>query len=807
VTKGWILLGLFLVPVPPQADPGDYRARIAPFLQRHCLACHGAEKQKSGVRFDRLDGFRPDQSHLWTKVHEQISRGDMPPKDRPRLSDEERRGVLGWVEKEQRARRGGGTRRLNRREYSAALQDLTGLAVDYAAALPGDGTLEGFDTGADALQDAADSVDRSLQIARRAVDALRFLEPAPRTPLSIDFREVKDVRKAFDAWKAAGISTGDRGIGLPGMGVLLEPRWVGDRGGFTIHVPPSADRRGVLRLKLSVAALKPHAGVPFPILRVEVGRNVLEYREIDSPQERIYEVQIEDVAIESKGVAVTLDNRVEVPYAIEGFPNEDQGKPGEEIPGGTGLFRPVFDRKKLPPEKQPVPYIVLQSLEIDPDYVAAWPPAEWRTDVAELGDDPASAGRLLRLWTERAFRRPVGADEHAKTLAVYEKLRGQRRSFDEALRGAFQSVLMSGPFRYLPATSDAVASRLAFLLTGAPPDAELRRLVPRLRDPAVLDAQVDRLLSDVRSSAFFRPFTTQWLELGQPITIAMDHLQKQDFRFARHLKASMTEETISYVAELVAGNRPARELVASDWTMMNQILSIHYGYPGIEGGRMRKVTLRADDPRGGGLLGHAGIQSMLCWMGDNWVIYRGAWTLRHILDDPPPPPPLEVPELNPSDEKNRGKPLKEVLRQHQENPACAVCHVHMDPLGFAFQNFDLSGRWRTLEHERYEKKELDGKIEWRGLGKSRPVDTLGRLPRGEEFRTFTEWKDLVVRNYQADLVRGLAKNLLIYATGRRPDVADLAEVDALLKELAPRGYPLRDLLKALLRSKAFLGRE
>jgi hypothetical protein len=238
--------------------------------------------------------------------------------------------------------------------------------------------------------------------------------------------------------------------------------------------------------------------------------------------------------------------------------------------------------------------------------------------------------------------------------------------------------------------------------------------------------------------------------------------------------------------------------------MMNDILARHYGYDGVEGGAQRKVKLRADDPRGGGILGHAGIQSMLCWMGDNWVIYRGAWTLRHILDHPPPPPPLEVPELNPSDAKNRGKPFRELLKIHQQDARCAVCHRTIDPAGFAFQNFDISGRWRDVEHESYARSELDGRVAWHGVGKTRPVDAAGRLPRGEEFKTFAEFKRLVVKEYQKDLVRGLLKNLFVYATGRVPGIDDLREIDAILAEHRVREYPLRDLLKAVVRSRAFL---
>lgn len=266
----------------------------------------------------------------------------------------------------------------------------------------------------------------------------------------------------------------------------------------------------------------------------------------------------------------------------------------------------------------------------------------------------------------------------------------------------------------------------------------------------------------------------------------------------------MREETIGYIGQLLAENRPARELIVSDWTMMNDTLARHYGYEGVDGGELRKVKLHANDPRGGGILGHAGIQSMLCWMGENWLIYRGAWTLRHILDAPPPPPPLEVPELNPSAGENKGKTFRELLKLHQADNRCAVCHKSIDPVGFAFQNFDLSGRWRNVEHESYGRAELDGRIAWWGVGKSRPVDAAGRLPRGEEFRTFAEFKDIVVKEYQADFVRGLMKNFFVYATGRQPGIDEVNEIADIMRELRPKEYPLRDLLKAVIRSRAFL---
>ncbi|VTT99771.1 signal peptide protein : Uncharacterized protein OS=Blastopirellula marina DSM 3645 GN=DSM3645_04530 PE=4 SV=1: PSCyt1: PSD3: PSD5: PSD4: PSCyt3: PSD2 [Gemmataceae bacterium] len=820
IRRSVLIFGLALAcPGAAAAADDAFPKVVAPFLKEHCTACHGEERQEAGVRLDRLDGVTAANRHLWTMIHEQVATGRMPPKGKTRPADADAKRVLTWAADSQRALGVASTRRLNRRELSAALRDVTGLTVNFGAALPGDGTVAGFDTGAEALQEASDAVEQWLVVTRRATDPLRFLDAPRGKTFALDFREVKDLRKAFDGWKADGASGKElKGFPRPGAGLLVEPRAVGERDELNFAVPAPASKEGVLRLTLTVHALKPFDPLPNPRLWVRIGGQDLDFREVtgtaDKPQRLVYEVQIGDLVVQPKGVTVSLANKVELPYAVPGFENEDRSNPKEPVPGGTGPYRPQFDRKALPPEKQPAPYLVIQTLAVEPDVTAAWPPAEWKANVGEVRDDPAAADRLLGLWMERAWRRPVTADEKSPFLKLYAKQRADGLAFDPALRAAFQSVLMSAPFRYLasPAHPDAataqhaIASRLSFMLWGEPPDAELRALAAagKLRDPKVLDAQVDRLLADPRADAFVRPFVLQWLEMEQPITIAQDHIQKQDFRFARYLKASMREETVAYVGRLIADNRPVSELVSSDWTMMNDALARHYGYPALPDGTMRKVALRPNDPRGGGILGHAGVQSMLCWMGDNWVIYRGAWALRHVLDHPPPPAPLEVPELNPSDGKNKGKPFRELLKQHQEDSRCSVCHRTIDPAGFAFQNFDLSGRWRDVEHEHYQRGELDGRIAWLGVGKTRPVDTVGRLPRGEEFKTFAEFKQAIVAHYQPDVVRGLMKNLFVYAVGRKPGIDDAAEIAAATAAARANGYPLRDLIKGVVRSRAFL---
>ena len=153
---------------------------------------------------------------------------------------------------------------------------------------------------------------------------------------------------------------------------------------------------------------------------------------------------------------------------------------------------------------------------------------------------------------------------------------------------------------------------------------------------------------------------------------------------------------------------------------------------------MQKVSLNKDDPRGGGIIGQAGIQAMLTWMGENWIVYRGHWMLKHILDDPPPAPPLEVPELIPS--KKGKKTIRQILKEHTEAENCYVCHRKMDPMGFAFRNFDPNGAWREVEFEKYSVKELDGKNQWRGLGKGKPLDVSATLHKGGEFNNYKEFK-------------------------------------------------------------------
>lgn len=513
-------------------DQKTFDDLVKPVLTKYCVSCHGPEEQEARLRYDQVNGFEISDRHLWTMIHQQISGDEMPPDGETQLNAAEKKKVLAWIEREQRALGAGSTRRLNRREFGQALQDVTGLTVDFAYTLPGDSKVNGFDTGAEALQDAADSVSQMMEITRRAVEAIRFLEPPQSESLRVDLVNVeKEPHRQFDSWKASGFHLEKLPrIAKPGLGALIEPKWPKDRGSRLLRVPPPESKRGVMRLRFSVSSYSAFPEVPNPILWVKIGGRVLDRREITGPTDLEYQVQFEDSIISSKGLEVEITPRVELAYRVDGFENEDKSKPSQ-LPDGAGLFRPVWDKRKLKkPEQQPRPFVVLKHVELEPHYVAAWPPRTWGVDVGEIRDSTANAERLLVLWMERAYRRPTTVSERQPFLAFYLRLRNQGMTFDNALRSTFQSVLMSTSFRYLDSAAHvdtaiadhAVASRLSFMLVGAPPDSQLRDLAAsgKLRRPDVLKQQAARLLGDRRGYEFFvRPFVAQWLEMEQPITL------------------------------------------------------------------------------------------------------------------------------------------------------------------------------------------------------------------------------------------------------------------------------------------------
>jgi hypothetical protein len=445
----------------------------------------------------------------------------------------------------------------------------------------------------------------------------------------------------------------------------------------------------------------------------------------------------------------------------------------------------------------PVPAIWIDWLEIEGPVISKHPSS---AALVAATQDSAGARAVIAQFARRAFRgQPPSADYLDRLVALFEARRSLGDSFDDALKQPLSVVLASPSFLYLVEPSSdqghrrlnsfELASRVSYFLWSGPPDDELLALARNdaLQQPAVLAAQVDRLIADPRSRQFISGFTHQWL--------GMDRLDFFQFDFRLHrgfddsTKAAAREEVYQTMSCLLRDNLSLCCLLKSDFVVINGLLGCYYGLEGVDGDAFRKVSLPPDSPRGG-LLGMAAILAM----GSNGQytspVERGAWVLRKVLHDPPPPAPPNVPQLA----RLEGKMLnvRERLRAHQEEPQCANCHRRIDPIGFGLENFDAVGKWRT--EDAYE---LKG-----GVKKTWPVEPAAAFHKGPAFKDFFELRDIIASNSD-DFARGFTEALIEYALGRPFGFTDEEVAMSILKQARDQDYTLREFIHALVASEAF----
>lgn len=446
------------------------------------------------------------------------------------------------------------------------------------------------------------------------------------------------------------------------------------------------------------------------------------------------------------------------------------------------------------------PGVAVDHLDVEGPLHDAWPPAGHRL---LYGDGPRpDPRRVLPAFLARAFRRPATAAEVSRFTALVTRRIKAGDTPDAALRAAAEAALCSAEFLFLggppgPLDDWHVAARLASFLWDSMPDEELFALARRgkLRDPAVLRAQVDRLLDDPKSRRFVEHFTDEWLDLRTIDATTPDAALYPEF--SPHLRDSMLAETRAFVAELLARDEPVTALVAPDFAMLNERLAAHYGLGtdagSVRGSAIRSVSLPAGSPRGG-LLGQASVLKVTANGTVTSPVKRGAWVLRAILADPPGPPPPGIPAFDP--DVRGATSMREQLARHTADASCATCHAAIDPPGFALECFDVIGGWRDRER-------LPPTAGAEARVEGPPVDASGTLPDGRRFASFAEFRGLLAADRRA-LARAFASHLVAYATGASVTDADAAEVDAIVERAAPRDHGVRALVHEVVASRLFL---
>lgn len=435
----------------------------------------------------------------------------------------------------------------------------------------------------------------------------------------------------------------------------------------------------------------------------------------------------------------------------------------------------------------------------------------WRIDAQRAAmnagaDSRPVAVESLQAFMERAYRRSISPTELDSMMTLYDQFVTEGDGFVEALKETFSTVLISDPFLYIAAPvpvedhpyiseeeRSQLASRISYFLWGGPPDDRLLELASRdqLSDPAILAAEVSRMLRDSRARRFSERFAREWLRLDKYGLVAVN----PEFypNYDEDLGNDMVAEVIATFQEIFHSDRDARELISSDTVYVNQRLARHYGLPPVTGGEFQAAVV-PDYRSRGGLLHQGAILTMTADGAESNPIYRGVWILERLLHDPPPPPPPAVPALEASSEDFAGLTLKQKIELHREQSTCKSCHAKIDPWGIALENFDAIGGWRE--------KALVINPDTAAQSFS-PIDSSTVLPTGEEIGDSSDLASYLHSEREEEITHSLAWHMLTYALAREPNLGDQSELDSIHRHFRTSGYKLSALVLAIVQSEVF----
>ncbi|MFT6383122.1 MAG: hypothetical protein ACJA16_004864, partial [Akkermansiaceae bacterium] len=416
----------------------------------------------------------------------------------------------------------------------------------------------------------------------------------------------------------------------------------------------------------------------------------------------------------------------------------------------------------------------------------------------------------LANFISKGYRRPATPEDTEQFLPVIESALSTGSTFSDALIAGYTAVLCSPGFLCFEepvGTLDdhSLASRLSYFLWNSAPDIALRKLADdkKLAEAATLGNQVDRLLNSSKSEQFINAFLDSWLDLREINGTSPDSTLYPDYYLDDLLTESALDETRLFFAELVRANLPAKNLIDSDFTFLNERLARHYGIPDVHGVALKKVPLPKGSPRGG-LMTQASVLKVTANGTTTSPILRGNWILERLLGQKVPPPPPGTPAVEP--DIRGAKTIREQLEMHRDSSSCNTCHVKIDPPGFALESFDILGAWRDRYRALGDKKEVA-----KGFGKNGqpftyhlglPVNSTGQLANGDPFTEIRSFKKLILQDERA-IARNIATQLITYGTGTTVRFSDRPALEEILNKCQESRYGLRTLIHEVIQSPLF----
>ncbi len=763
---------------PASGPPPERASSARALLDQYCVTCHNDTAKTAGLTLAALDMSRAgEHAELWEKVVQKLRSGAMPPAGARRPAAAEYDLLASTIEGAlDRAAAAAppppaprpSVARLNRAEYANAIRDLLAVDIDARALLPADDAGYGFDNIADVLSMTPALLERYLaaadKVSRLAIGNATTRPRVDTYAIHNDYRQDARMGEEFP---------------------------FGTRGGMTVrHVFP-ADAEYVLRIRLQRQSNKTIG----PIRGITERQNI----EVLLDGVRLSEFAIGGPGSDKKAADNSEDEKaddaLEVRFAAKTGPHDvtvtfvESGLLGETL------------TPQLPVRNWAYTYTVETQMGIEQVLI------DGPYNVTRIGEMPSRrrifscypeaaaeaepcAATIVRALARRAYRRPVTDADVAPLLELYRE-GSARGGFEEGVRLALTRVLISPNFllrveragdpSHADVTDLELASRLSFFLWSSIPDEELIDAAARhrLRQPAVFERQVKRMLADQRAAALISNFVGQWLYLRNMQLVVPDAKLFPDFD--KNLRDALQRETELFVESQIKEDRGVGELLTANYTFLNERLARHYGIDGVYGSHFRRVTY--SDDRRAGLLGQGSLLTATSYADRTSPVLRGKWVLENILGSPPPPPPPNVPSLDAGTKSPVAQTLRERMEQHRHNPVCASCHTRMDPIGFALENFDAIGRWRTT----------DG---------GKPIDPSGTLADGSKVGGSADLRR-VLAGHRREFTVTVIEKMLTYALGRGVELTDMPAVRAIERDAAAHEYRWSSIILGVARSVPF----
>ena len=771
---GWLVLA------GGAAWAGPEVASFAPggvaFVEKHCVSCHGKEKQKAGLALHavRDDGALLRARKQWREVLKMVEAGDMPPDDKPQPTAAERAAFVASVKAVFSAANSappdpGRTtvRRLNRTEYNNTIRDL--LRVDFkpAADFPSDEVGFGFDNIADVLSVSPVLMERYLDAAERiAEEAIPLsVAPPPKRTMAGKYCEPASATVPQDRFRPINAARKEAILSGP----LNTPVRFAEKGEYWVRAKLYAEGPANGPVRVALLAAGPKIAQPSP---------AAELAKLD-------------------GVALGAVTPCRILKTAEITARDEKRAQVIELKiTGTPAIERIALAAFKPPAGQEPPTLRVEFLETEGPLDTRTPSNKALMTFTTDKPEREQVREVLTKFVGRAWRRPGTEEEIGRLCAMVDYAVGHNEGWADGLRRAITAVLASPKFIFRlepdvqpenpgphPLDEFQLATRLAYFLWSSTPDDTLLQLAWDKKLTANLDGQVRRMLKDPRSTALVDNFALQWLQLGRLAEHSAD--RKTFAKWEPKLAGTMLEETRRFCAEILRDDRSVLDLLDADFTWVDRRLAELYGLKvpgGIDKGEWKRVSLVGTAR--GGLLTQASVLTVTSNPTRTSPVKRGKWVLEQLLGNPPPPPPPGTPSLDDAQRKELTGTFREKLEQHRADPKCAGCHAKMDAFGFALENFDGIGQWRDRDET------------------GAPVDASGQLGTGRKLNGVADVRALF-RDRKEEFTRCLTEKLLIYALGRGLDYYDEPTLDRIQPALVRDDYKFSTLLTEIVKSDPF----